>query len=156
MTTQTMLGPIARAARVAAALLPVAAISCAGARDDAERSDETDEALTACAPSWTQVPSPNVGSHDNVLAAVAGRSPRDVWAVGQLAPDDNPDITQTLAEHFDGERWSVVTTPNVGTDRGNALLAVTARRGVAWAVGYYIGDDFLAHALIEAWDGDAW
>jgi hypothetical protein len=103
-----------------------------------------------------QVASPNVGGSDNAFAAVAGTSSQDIWAVGQFSPDANPNITLTLAEHFDGQAWSVVETPNVGTNHGNALLAVAAQPGAAWAVGYDIGADYLSHGLIEAWDGNAW
>jgi hypothetical protein len=113
-------------------------------------------ALGACSGGWSVVASPNVGGQDNSLAAISGSSPGDVWAVGQFAPDANPNITLTLAEHFDGQAWSVVTTPNVGTNHANALLAVTAQPGAAWAVGYDIGQDYLSHSLIEAWDGKAW
>ena len=113
-------------------------------------------AATACTGDWTQVESPNVGGGDNSFAAVAGTSAHDVWAVGQFAPDANPNITQTLAEHYDGRAWSVVATPNVGTNHGNALLAAAASSGAAWAVGYDIGQDYLSHSLVEAWDGQAW
>src|SRR5437762_313765 len=99
---------------------------------------------------------PNVGGQDNVLAAVSGATPDDVWVVGQFAPDANPNITLTLTEHFNDDSWTVVPSPNLGNNRGNALLAVAAQRGLAWAVGYHIGDDFLAHALIETWDGTSW
>ena len=44
----------------------------------------------------------------------------------------------------------------MGINHGNALLAVSALPGAAWAVGYDIGTDYLAHSLIEAWDGNAW
>ena len=112
------------------------------------------ELLTADRP-WTVVHSPNVGSGDNVLASVAGADAHDVWAVGQVAPDSDPNITLTLALHYDGSAWSVVDTPNRGA-QANALLAVAAQPGAAWAVGYHIGQDFLAHSLIERWNGHAW
>jgi hypothetical protein len=112
--------------------------------------------VPSCDGTWSVVQSPNSGGGDNSLASVSGSSGRDVWAVGQFAPDADPNITLTLAEHFDGQAWSLVPTPNVGTDHGNALLAVSALPGSAWAVGYDIGTDYLAHSLIEAWDGSAW
>jgi len=112
-------------------------------------------ALGSCSGDWSQMPSPNVGGGDNSLASVAGSAADDVWAVGQVAPDANPNITLTLALHFDGTAWSVVDTPNAGR-HANALLAVAAAGGTAWAVGYDIGPDFLSHSLIEAWDGRAW
>jgi hypothetical protein len=156
MSTQTILRHIARAARSAAALLVVGATSCAIAPDDAAATDDTAQAVSACSTDWTVVATPNAGGQDNVLAAVAAASPNDVWAVGQFAPDANPNITLTLTEHFDGQSWSVVPSTNLGSNRGNALIAVAAAGGAAWAVGYHIGDDFLAHSLIEVWDGQTW
>jgi hypothetical protein len=112
-------------------------------------------APATCSGNWEVATSPNVGGQDNVLAAVAGAASDDVWAVGQYAPDANPNITLSLALHYDGTTWSTVDTPNIGT-HANALLSVAAQPGAAWAVGYHIGDAFLARSLVEAWDGHAW
>jgi hypothetical protein len=101
------------------------------------------------------VATPNIGGGDNVLASVRGTSPSDVWAVGQYAPDANPNITLALTLHFDGSSWTSIDTPNIGS-HANALLSVTAQPGKAWAVGYHIGEAWLAKSLIEAWDGTAW
>jgi hypothetical protein len=155
MMTRHLARDIAWTVRVALPALAIGAASCGIAPDDTSASAGIDQAV-ACSSDWTVAETPNVGGQDNVLAAVAGASPRDVWAVGQFAPDANPNITLTLTEHFDGQSWSVVPSPNLGQNRGNALLAVAARGSAAWAVGYHIGDDFLAHALIEVWDGTSW
>jgi hypothetical protein len=112
-------------------------------------------APVARATGWTVTASPNVGGQDNVLASVAAAARNDVWAVGQFAPDANPNITQTLTEHFDGNAWTVVPSPNVGA-RANALLSVTAKAGRVWAVGYYFDDGFAPRSLIERWDGAQW
>jgi hypothetical protein len=107
---------------------------------------------------WTVIPSPNVSDqNDSVLSGVAGSKPSDVWAVGQFAPDQNPDITLTLTEHFNGNAWTIVPSPNVGS-QGNALLHVAVLPGgQAWAVGYRIDEkSFYARSLIEYWNGSAW
>lgn len=104
---------------------------------------------------WTQVSSPNVGASDNVLAAVAGEATNNVWAVGSLVPDSNPDITTTLVNHFNGSKWSVVASPNVGSE-ANSLNGVAAKGGKAWAVGFYIDAQFVTQSLIEEWDGHRW
>jgi hypothetical protein len=96
-----------------------------------------------------------VGGQDNVLAAVAGSSARDVWAVGQFAPDANPNITNALSLHFDGSAWTVVPVPPPGP-RASALLGVATSGGRAWAVGYYLDESFRVRSLIEAWDGSSW
>ncbi len=104
---------------------------------------------------WVVVPSPNVSGQDNILAAVSANSATDVWAVGQFIPDSNQDLTQTLIEHWNGTAWSAVSSPNVGT-LANALFAVTAKSGLAWAVGYFMDANFKSQSLIEAWDGKNW
>jgi hypothetical protein len=107
---------------------------------------------------WAQVESPNISvKGDNTFAAVDGRTPDDVWAVGQYAPDSNVNITLTFVAHYDGRAWSYVPSPNVGK-QANAFhsLAVTPT-GQVWAVGYYIDDrTFYSRALIEFWDGAQW
>jgi hypothetical protein len=104
---------------------------------------------------WVVVPSPNVSGQDNVLAAVSANSASDVWTVGQFIPDANQDLTQTLIEHWDGTAWSAVASPNVGT-LANALFAVSAKSGLAWAVGYFMSSNFRSNSLILAWDGKQW
>ncbi len=147
-----------RTTLISMAALAVGVNACGfdSGQDGSFAAAKVSRALGTCTGDWAVVTSPNVGGQDNALAAVSGSSTQDVWAVGQFAPDENPNITLTLAEHFDGSAWSVTPTPNVGTNHANALLAVTAQAGAAWAVGYEIGRDYLAHSLIEAWDGQAW
>jgi hypothetical protein len=112
-------------------------------------------AATGSCSGWTQLQSPNTGSNDNVLAAIAANSAADIWAVGQIAPDSDPNLTQTLIQHYDGSAWSVVVSPNVGS-KANALLSVTANSGLAWAAGYYFDANAHTRSLIEVWDGSAW
>jgi hypothetical protein len=103
--------------------------------------------------SWSVVNTPNAGAGQNILTAVAAISGTDVWAVGyrQDAPN-SPRLT--LAEHWNGSVWSVVTTPNVGTDE-NFLWSITARSTAdVWAVGAYSVPWF--QTLTEHWDGMAW
>lgn len=112
----------------------------------------------ACTQGWERIPTPNASKQgDNVLAAISGRSPTDIWAVGQYAPDTNPNVIQTFAEHFDGTLWTYVATPNDGM-QANALTGVAALPdGTAWAVGYGSNPKtFLTRALIEYYNGDSW
>ena len=153
-TTTTMLRAL-----ICISLPAIGATSCSplSGGDEPNATTQLSGAVGSCTGDWLAVDSPNVGGQDNSLASASGSSATDIWAVGQFSPDANPNITLTLAEHWDGSAWSVVDTPNVGTNRANALLAVAARSGAAWAVGYDIGqDDFVSHSLIEAWDGSAW
>jgi len=102
---------------------------------------------------WKIVPSPNVGSGGRFLTAVAARTATDVWAVGQRqrTPDS---FRKTLIEHWNGTRWKVVRSPNVGKT-SNILLGVavvSARR--AWAVGQDSDSD--GKTLAERWNGTRW
>jgi hypothetical protein len=82
-------------------------------------------------------------------------SPQNLWGGGQHLPSaagSNPDATLTLAEHYDGTRWSVTPTPNAGPNFAT-LFGVAARDGQAWAAGVRLDDQYRDRALIEHWDG---
>ncbi len=90
-----------------------------------------------------------------MLFSAAAVSPRDVWAVGQRQDKNKAGTFRTLAEHWNGRRWTVVPTPNPGAT-GNSLFGVAAAgpRNV-WAVGQANGlrtDTPLA----EHWNGRRW
>jgi hypothetical protein len=107
---------------------------------------------------WTVQKAELLGTSDNSLGAVGGSSPDDVWAVGDFLPDkanSNQDATLSLAEHFDGTRWSVVPTPNVGPNF-NSFYGLAASRGKAWAVGEHLNAQYRDRALIEVWNGIKW
>ncbi len=84
-----------------------------------------------------------------LLEGVASTGPRDVWAVGWY--DASGGVRETLAEHWNGRRWTRVPTQNpYEADHmlnGVAAIAVDD----AWAVGSSAGEQ-----LIEHWDGTAW
>ena len=96
-----------------------------------------------------------------VLHAIATRGPRDAWVVGERWRG-NGRIGQTLVEHWNGKRWSVVPTPNPSTQGGRydaILQAVTVRSASdAWAVGYLLtGRNMLvSRTLIMHWNGRHW
>jgi hypothetical protein len=68
--------------------------------------------------SWTIVPSPSNGSLNNFLAGVTALSSGDVWAVGtfvkQLIPQGS--ANRTLTERWNGQRWTIVSSPNPGSE----------------------------------------
>ncbi len=102
---------------------------------------------------WNVVPSPNGNeSRGSALRAVATISATDVWAVGggQLGG------SKTLIEHWDGVQWSVVTSPNPGSnyDILDGVTAVSASD--VWAVGYDGNAGGVAQTLTEHWDGAQW
>jgi hypothetical protein len=117
--------------------------------------------MTTAAPSsggWTVQRTQLLGTSDNSLGAVAGSSPRDVWAFGDFLPDaknSNQDATLTFAEHYNGSNWSVVRTPNTGVNF-NSFYGGTASKGWAWAVGEYLNSQFRDRALLEVWHAGKW
>jgi hypothetical protein len=56
--------------------------------------------------SWSIVPSPNVGTHDNLLA-VAAVSGASAWAVGAGGSPG-----RTLIERWNGTAWKIQASPN--------------------------------------------
>jgi hypothetical protein len=99
---------------------------------------------------WNVVSSPNTGSPNNYLFGVAAIASNDVWAVGAYGVLG---ITaQQLIEHWDGTRWTHVTSPSLATP--NELLAVSSvANNDVWAVGGYNSG---GQALIQHWDGSTW
>lgn len=104
---------------------------------------------------WSTAPSYNFGSLDNVLAGVSAASFNDAWAVGAYYPSSS-NILNTLAEHFDGTRWTAFPLPNVGVEE-NVLMAVSMpSTGKAWAAGYFVNGRFEQQTLVEHFDGNVW
>ena len=108
---------------------------------------------------WLAVPSANelvqAPYEDNELNAVSCTSPSFCMAVGTYSGGGYEAIDQTLAETWNGTQWSIVTTPNGGTDSPNDLYAVSCTSpSFCVAVGYDPG--FVESALIEMWDGSSW
>jgi len=112
---------------------------------------------------WEIVPSPNPLPPDflqqNVLVAVTAPAPDDVTAVGYLLDFDHQ-RTLTLIEHWDGEEWSVVPSPNWNVNAGalNKLTSVSAlATDNLYAVGFNnsgAGGNF--QTMIQHFDGEGW
>jgi N-acetylneuraminic acid mutarotase len=97
---------------------------------------------------WSVVPSPNVGTTHNVLYSVSVVSASDVWAVGFST--SSPDEPRMLALHWDGQAWTVSTTPDLpGLD---LLRSVSARSSNdVWATGWVNNRSLAIH-----WNGSIW
>jgi hypothetical protein len=121
------------------------------------RSAKAAAATGAAASPWKQVATPNVGTNDNTLEAIAGRSPTDIWAVGTQLPNSNATIVRTLAIHYNGQAWSVVPTPEVGQEASSLYGVAALPDGTAWAVGIHTRNTgHSTVSLAEHWDGHAW
>ena len=100
---------------------------------------------------WSIVTTPNTSpSEINVLNAVTCISVSDCWAVGQgnMGPGGPNANAHTLAEHWNGSAWSIISTPSAGLDL-NAVSCVTSSD--CWAVGNAT-DGMLA----DHWNGIVW
>jgi len=105
---------------------------------------------------WAERSAPGLGSQDTLLASVAAVSANDAWIVGYSAFIGTP---QTLAEHWDGSRWSVVPSPTVaGGSQFNAVAALAAND--VWAVGSRNGGlpefQTTVATLTAHWNGSTW
>lgn len=99
--------------------------------------------------SWTSTVPPSPGTMDNELFGVAALSACNVWAVG-IYRNDNRQLL-SLAEHWNGTSWKVVSTPNPGTTI-NFLRAVSAYSpSNVWAVGNTESGPLILH-----WNGNKW
>jgi hypothetical protein len=109
----------------------------------------------AAAPRWHQVNTPNPSGQANYLSAVTIVGPDDVWAVGAWVRATS--TPGTLTEHWNGSKWSVVSSPNA-TQGYNELYGVSAvSTSDVWAVGYHnIAEYGSEKTMIEHWDGARW
>lgn len=127
---------------------------------------------------WSVVKSPSPGTQDNTLIGITALSPNDAWAVGQDGSTDvaGPNghrivIEQPLTMHWDGQQWSVVSSPLLpGSPQVSSLNTVAALApDDIWAVGFVTGKvdsdpPFVLQAspvqasqmLLEHWDGTQW
>jgi hypothetical protein len=106
---------------------------------------------------WKIIPSPSPAPRADFLHSVVAISPADAWAVGGMFLNQQGTSERTLAEHWDGTKWSVVSTPNQGS-LNNQLLGVTAiGSSDVWAVGLFvISPQNENQTLTEKWDGTQW
>jgi hypothetical protein len=89
------------------------------------------------------------------LTGVSCTSARACTAVGY---DNGPNLGGTLAEHWNGSKWSIQPTPSPGIG-GIPFAAVSCGSATSCtAVGYYDFDDpgFASNTLAEHWNGHSW
>ena len=102
--------------------------------------------------SWEIVSSPNSGTQNNSLSAIACTSGSDCWVVGQYK---NGSVQQTLIERWAGSSWTIISSPNAGTTKNNYLNGVACTSMLqCWAIGSY--QPSAQQTLIEQWNGTSW
>jgi hypothetical protein len=116
--------------------------------------------VPACiAPQWCTVTSFN-STGANVLNATTVITNGNAWAVGAYNYHYN-DTGRTLAEHWNGTNWSVVTTVDTGTYSGHfddVLYGVSAGSPISmWVVGDYHddGSSMVEPSLVEVYSSTA-
>jgi hypothetical protein len=107
--------------------------------------------------SWSIESTPNpYPNYDSNLYSISCASATSCEAAGSyLESDTSP--TETLGERWDGESWSIQSTPNPADYDFSALYSVSCSSGSACtAVGIYSTTNTAYQALVERWDGSAW
>ena len=101
----------------------------------------------------TENKGPNLG---NVLYAAADLSSSDAWAVGAW-PARSPYLTDTLAEHWNGRKWSIAHTPRTGMPTAQLNSIAAAGSNAVWAAGYAENPSCVCgQTLVDYWNGSAW
>lgn len=103
---------------------------------------------------WSIVPSPNVGSTDNLALSVDGVSTDNVWAVGYYT--GNRGAFQPLAIHWDGAAWNAVPVPTPNEEDHQFMWVDARSADDVWAVGRAGGYYYSPRSLSAHWDGQAW
>ena len=103
---------------------------------------------------WSIVPSPDPGAISNGLAGIVAISASDIWAVGSFSNING--LSRSLTEHWNGNTWSVVASPNAPDMLNNGLngIAAISARDI-WAVGSS-SNSSASQTLIEHWNGSSW
>jgi len=111
---------------------------------------------TAGSATWSIVPSPNTSaSLNNSFYGMSCKGAKACEAVGYYTNSSGAD--QTLVERWNGTSWSIVSSPNSGTNLNNYLFGVSCTNAKACeAVGYYTNSSGIDQTLIERWNGTSW
>ena len=102
---------------------------------------------------FTNVAFPLPGANLGQIAAIA---PNDAWVVGGKAATATTQAT--LTAHWNGQRWTVVPSPNAtASDSLGSVSAISSNDVWAVGCGNFCGSDTGAGSLlVEHWDGTQW
>jgi hypothetical protein len=99
---------------------------------------------------WTQSFAKNPSQWEDYFEGVAAIAPNDVWAVGAQQSGPTQGVYQPLIEHWDGQNWAVVPSPQEGDSSWLLKVRALGNKDV-WAFGL---KDLAT--LILHWDGKSW
>jgi hypothetical protein len=108
---------------------------------------------------WSILPSPNQGSYGSQLDDVSCTSASSCTAVGFYLVNSGGTMWQTLIESWNGTSWSIVPSPNAGTQTQSLLVSVSCTSATfCVAVGTYqtLLTVVAQQTLVESWNGTAW
>ena len=99
---------------------------------------------------WSIVTTPNTSPTETTFYGVTCISASDCWAVGEgnMGPGGPNAHAHTLAEHWNGTAWSIVTTPSTGFAFSGVSCVSSSD---CWAVGSATGE-----MLADHWNGTIW
>jgi purple acid phosphatase-like protein len=104
---------------------------CATATGSFETFPACPDVVPPVSGDWQKVTSPNVSGTtalNNELLGVAAISANDVWTVGwSQDPLGPPYVKRTLIQHFDGNTWRIVQSPNPDNDVQSVLYSVSGK-----------------------------
>ncbi len=112
---------------------------------------------------WTVVPMPLVTGSDNLFTyqvqSMDVISSTNIWMVGGSGDNASPyggTPSNTLVEHYNGSAWSVVPSPDTGTDDNLTGVTETSPTNLT-AVGYDVPSGASgAQTLTMTWNGTSW
>jgi hypothetical protein len=108
-------------------------------------STPTSTPIPSCGLFWRDVPAAHPGT---ALYGIGVVSANDIWAVGLIYQGT---IARTLIEHWNGVQWSIVPSPNVGTESTYLFMVSAVSANDIWAFGTHNGRTLAIH-----WDGTQW
>ena len=68
---------------------------------------------------------------------------------------DNDSTSLTLVQQWDGTSWTVIPSPNIGTNGNNLNSVSCVTESFCVATGYQ-DNDSTNQTLVEQWDGENW
>ena len=113
------------------------------------------KAWTSSATTSAPPPPPTRYSAAGGLAGVAAASASSAWAVGHANAGTS---LKVLLLHWNGSKWSRVTSPSVLTGPGELTAITVVSAKDAWAVGYTgtFSTTASTRTLLLHWNGTAW
>ena len=95
-------------------------------------------------------PDSSLGTGGHYLFGMSCTGPTDCWAVGEAGS------VNSLAEHFDGSAWSIVSTPSPSGSVINLYWVSCVTSSFCEAVGADYPPGSGTVPIIETWDGADW